>query len=101
MAKVVLSYSLRDYVKVREDNAAEFAACIKEDRVQGFVPRELPKPSEPSQIAIVVFEHQQAKDFFVHKPSVGQRILQFFCTACTPISETTVKGVNIGIERAP
>lgn len=86
VAKVVLSYSLRDYVRVREENKAEFARCIKEERVAEFAAKEPPKPTETSQIAIVVFEHQQSKDFFIYNPSISQRILQFFCTACTPLS---------------
>ena len=30
-----------------------------------------------------------------------QRILQFFCTPCVPISDLKIKDTAIGIERAP
>jgi hypothetical protein len=66
-----------------------------------FEPKDLPVPTETSQIAIVVFEHQTTKDFFIHKATCGQSILQFFCTPCIPMSELTVKGQPVGIERAP
>lgn len=101
VVKIVLSYSLREYLEVMNQNKEDFINCAKEDRLKEFVPKELPTPSETSQIAIVIFEHQETKNIFIHKPTICQRILQFFCTPCQPLSELSIKGQAIGIERAP
>jgi hypothetical protein len=37
----------------------------------------------------------------MHKPTIPQRLLQFLCTPCIPISDFEVNGQKIGVERAP
>ncbi len=90
--KIVMSYSLKEYTEVQRRNMENFKNSVKEDTFDEFKCEDLPKPTETSQIAVVVFESQAAKDFFIHQPTTAQKILQFFCTPCIPLSECQIRG---------
>ena len=92
-----MSYYLRPYVEAIEKNKQNWKQYVKENKVDEFVPEELPTPKDTSQIAIVVFDRQVTKDYFIHEASCTQSILRFFCTPCIPVSELTIKGKQIGI----
>jgi hypothetical protein len=72
--------------------------------MDSFTPKELPdiiNTSKTSSIAIVLFEHQVTKTYFIHKPTLLQKIIQFFCTPCLPLSDFMIGDQKVSIERAP
>lgn len=82
VVKVVLSYAMRPLVEVREANKQRWRESIEKGELESFKPDPLPIPKDTSQIAIVIFERQTSKDFFVYEPTFLQSVAQFFCTAC-------------------
>lgn len=101
VVKILMSYYLRDYVQTMEKNKETWIQHVKDNTLDNFVPEQLPELKDTSQIAIVVFELQATKDYFIHEASCTQSILRFFCTPCIPVSQLTVNGKRVGIERAP
>jgi hypothetical protein len=73
--KIVLSYSLKEYTAAQCRNMENFKKSVDEDKLDEFKCEELPKSTETSQIAVVVFESQAA----MTSPSINQPPVKRSC----------------------
>ena len=78
-----------------------FKNFVKEHDAEEFQPDPLPELVKTETIAIIVFATQEAKQAFLYKPNLGQKMLQCFCEPCVPLSDSRIGGQKIAIERAP
>lgn len=58
---IVMSFSMTEYKKVREQNKEEFLKLLDEDKHVEFKPKELPPLEKTASIAIVIFARQESK----------------------------------------
>lgn len=96
-----MSYHLGQYTKVKQQNLQKFKSLIEQKKHDTFALTPFPKLTQTAKLAIVVFSRQQSKEFFLYKPSVVQKVIQFFCDPCTPLSNFQVKAERVSIQRAP
>lgn len=95
ITNIVMSYDMKEYFSIVKKNKSDFKKCIEEGK--NFEPSSLPRLTETSQLAIVVFESQFAKEKFIYEGNLWQRILQCFCDPCVPLSHFQLKGKRISV----
>lgn len=65
------------------------------------MPEDVLKPNKIAPLAIVTFEMECAKDYFIVEPTTWEKILIFFWSIYLPYSKYEIKGQKVSIQKAP
>lgn len=94
-----MAYSLTELNETKEKNVENFKKSVEKKEKFSELPLPIPKKVAPT--AIVVFTCQCSKDYFITEPKIHQKILMSLWSMYVPLSDYTVKGKFISIQRAP
>lgn len=80
--KIIISYSLGEYLEERENQEEEFLKLKKEDESAEYHRAPLTRPTKTAKFAIVIFDTQMAKDAFFEQRSVKKSFKNVFADCC-------------------